>query len=219
MVDVINICNQCPQVGCVENLPSDEIVFTECNKTNCSNPGDCGNKYFYVDVQFHLQKTVVTDKFIGCKLKDRIYGVMVRRGESIPQRGIIGEYVGKMGEIKKSSDEAEKLNDSDSINSGETYQFEVGKTLVNAEKEVNSLWYVNHRCENENVVAIAVNINGTDRFFRALRKIKGGELLSVDCGKITESLIVVFVMSVGTTSQEEKSQRPKNKYHSQPDII
>jgi hypothetical protein len=92
MVDVINLCNQCPQVGCVENLPSDD-------------PGDCENKYFHVDVQFHLQKTVVTDEFIGCKLKDRIYGgAMVRQGESIPQWGIIGEYVGKMGEIKKSSD-------------------------------------------------------------------------------------------------------------------
>jgi hypothetical protein len=51
------------------------------------------------------------------------------------------------------------------VDSGETYQFEVGNTLINAEKEVNSLRYVNHRCENENVVAIAVNINGTDRCF------------------------------------------------------
>jgi hypothetical protein len=150
MVDVIiNLRNQYPQVGCVENLPSDEIIFTECNETNCSNPCDCGNKYFHVDVQFHLQKTVVTNEFIGHGLKDRIYGVMVRRGESILQWGIIGEYVGKMGEIKKSSNEAEKLNDSDSVDSGETYQFEVGNTLVNAEKEVNSLRYVNHRCENE----------------------------------------------------------------------
>ena len=82
----------CQNVNSIEN-ENNIIHVKECTSMNCSNPGDCGNRYKYNDgiLRHYFSATVVCKQFEDRDVKD-CYGVKVRENEFIPEWSVLGEY-------------------------------------------------------------------------------------------------------------------------------
>lgn len=98
-------------------------------------------------------------------------GLKVRENESIPAWGVIGEYTGA-------------VLDKPGLNNDSLYILEVTKSMfIDAQNEGNTTRFINHACENPNACFVGVRTEGVDTVYvRAIRKIEGGEFISVHYG-------------------------------------
>ena len=163
--------SNCPHLSGKKSL-----VATECTFDNCSNPGDCGNRYSpELGAKFHGWKTVICLEHSNKKVV--MYGLKVKEGEVIPRDGIIGEYTGNIID-------AEEVKDS---KSNYIVDMENGKA-IDAETVGNFTRFINHRCLNANAIYLPVDrVNGQRTVFvRAIREISGGEFISTNYHDNTE---------------------------------
>jgi hypothetical protein len=164
LMGMVSMCKQVTQLY-------DEHKFLrviECTDKNCPIEADCGNKYSDFRL-WHIGKTVVSNEFV-CIDGNSIRGLKVQEKAEIPEWGVIGEYTGTIIKGKKPK--------------SKLYVIQVGeKEWIDAENEGNSLRFINHRCQNPNAVYISVTKEGEGSIFvKAIRKIKGGEFISINYG-------------------------------------